>query len=175
VLVALFPRGRPAPLFRPMFFGVILRLNPASDDLEAHVFKTSMDAWTLPPLEKLWERKLLTFDKSPLSHPLDLASNCTDRDSASGLRLRSIEGTHLLLLPPERQIARLRELLDRAELECSLQHRDHARKFIEKAELICKSLDAYCETHRDDETRMKQSVSHLAALLAGLEHRVNLS
>jgi hypothetical protein len=81
----------------------------------------------------------------------------------------------MLLLPPERQIARLRELLDRADLECSLQHRDHARKFIERAELICKSLDAYCATHCNDETRIKQRVSHLAAILVGLEHRVNLS
>ncbi|HEX3105184.1 MAG TPA: hypothetical protein VHQ22_12100 [Terriglobales bacterium] len=81
----------------------------------------------------------------------------------------------MLLLPPEKQVARLRELLDRAELECSLQHGDHARKFIEKAELICKSLDAYCATHCKDETRIKQRVSHLAAILAGLEHRVNLS
>jgi len=81
----------------------------------------------------------------------------------------------MLLLPPERQIARLRELLDRAELECSLRHQDHARNFVERAGLICKSLDAYCATQHDDETRMKQRVSDLAAILAGLEHRMNPS
>ena len=77
------------------------------------------------------------------------------------------------MLTPDRQLARLSELLERLELEWSLKHTDHAEKVTVQARVVWKSVNRYWATHDEDNTcAMKERFLHLSEVLARVEQRL---